>query len=182
MTWDLAPAYSENTAKSRVYLKLEINMRIHSVFVLLTTALVASLTARAQPGRCEAVGGVLMTNIGAIDGVYNLGPVFGDLQGSVAAKILPTSPKPGTFAVQHYWVAASGDTILLNVAILTPTYPTADKNIVAVPWGNYSSDIKGGTGKFDGATGTINYFGMADFNKATLVLRYSGTVCYKQQQ
>jgi transcriptional regulator of met regulon len=33
--WNFAPAYSENTAKSRVYLKLEINMRIHSVFVLI---------------------------------------------------------------------------------------------------------------------------------------------------
>jgi hypothetical protein len=53
---------------------------------------------------------------------------------------------------------------------------------VAVPWGHYSSTISGGTGTFTGATGTINYFGMADFEKATLVLRYTGTVCYKQPQ
>ena len=159
---------------------MEASMRIHSVCALLTTALIASIPVWAQPGRCELVGGVLMTNIGAIDGTYNLGPVSGDLQGSVAAKILPASPTPGTFALQHYWVTTSGDTILFKVAILTPTYPTTDKNIVAVPWGNYSSDITGGTGKFDGATGTINYFGIADFNKNTLVLRYSGTVCYKQ--
>jgi hypothetical protein len=38
---------------------------------------------------------------------------------------------------------------------------------------NYNIDISGGTGKFDGATGTIAYFGLADFSKSTLVLRYS---------
>ena len=133
------------------------------------------------------VGGVLMTNIGAItDGGINLGPVFGDLAGSVAAKILTANPD-GTYTVQHYWVTAAGDTILLKQAILTPTYPVytamiQNRSIVAVPWGNYSSDISGGTGKFDGATGTIKYFGMADFTNNTLVLRYSGTVCYKQAQ
>jgi len=122
-----------------------------------------------------------MTNIGAIGGVYNLGPVFGDLQGSVAAQILGQNPD-GSFNVQHYWVTATGDTILLKQAVLTPTYPIpGNTNIVAVPWGNYSSAISGGTGKYTGATGTINYFGMADFTKNTLVLRYSGTVCYQLQ-
>ena len=156
-------------------------MKTRSFVLLLTVALVATLPICAQSGQCAPVGGVLMTNIGVIDGVYNLGPVFGDLQGSVAAKIVSVN-SDGTYTVQHYWVTTSGATILLNPAILKPTYPTTDKNIVAVPWGHYSSDISGGTGIFIGATGTINYFGMADFNKNTLVLRYSGTVCYKQQQ
>ena len=146
-------------------------MRLHNLLIQFTIVLVASIPVSAQSGRCDSVGGVLMTNIAAIDGVYNLGPVFGDLQGSV----------------QHYWVTSSGDTILMKVAILHPTYPVAnglftDRTIVAVPWGNYTSDISGGTGKFDGATGTISYFGMADFNKNTLVLRFSGTVCYKNRQ
>jgi hypothetical protein len=155
-------------------------MRIHSVLVLLMIALVASVPVSAQSVfRCTTVGGVLMTNIAAIDGIYNLGPVFGDLQGSVAAKIVSVNPN-GTYTLQHYWVTTSGDTILFKPAILNPTYPTKDQNIVAVPWGNYSSDISGGTGVFAGASGTINYFGMADFNKATLVLRYSGTVCSPQ--
>jgi hypothetical protein len=44
--------------------------------------------AEDQAGHCTAVGGALMTNIGAIAGVTNLGPVFGDLAGSVAATIL----------------------------------------------------------------------------------------------
>ena len=154
-------------------------MRVRSFVLLLTIALVASLPVSAQPGRCTPVSGVLMTNIAAIDNLYNLGPVFGDLQGSVAAKIVSVNSN-GTYTVQHYWVTTSGATILFKPAVLRPTYPTIDTNIVAVPWGYYSSDISGGTGIFDGATGTINYFGIADFGKATLVLRYSGTVCYKQ--
>ncbi|HUI57480.1 MAG TPA: hypothetical protein VLY04_21030 [Bryobacteraceae bacterium] len=158
-------------------------MRIQSFVVVLMIAFVASLPVSAQPGRCDSVGGVLMTNIGAItDGGINLGPVFGDLAGSVAAKILSFNSN-GTYSVQHYWVTNAGDTILLKQATLTPTYPVpTNKAIVAVPWGNYSSDISGGTGKFEGATGTINYFGIADFIKNTLVLRYSGIVCYRQQQ
>ncbi len=146
----------------------------------LTVSLVAALPLCAQ-STCVPAGGVLITNIAAIDGTYNLGPVFGDLEGSVGAKIVSVN-SDGSFTLQHYWVTTAGATILMNPAVLKPAYPTTDKNIVAVPWGHYSSDIAGGTYKFAGATGTINYFGMADFNKATLVLRYSGTVCYKQPQ
>jgi len=154
-------------------------MKVPSFVLLFTVALVATLPICAQPGHCEPVGGVLMTNIAAIADVYNLGPVFGDLQGSVAANIVSVNSN-GTYTLQHYWVTSSGDTILMKPAVLTPTYPIpTDTGIVAVPWGNYSSTISGGTGKFTGATGTINYFGMADFTKNTLVLRYSGTVCHQ---
>lgn len=118
-----------------------------------------------------------MTNIGAIAGQTNLGPVFGDLAGSVAATILGQNAN-GTYNVQHYWVTSAGDTIKMKVAVLTPTYPTSDLAIVAVPWGNYRSYISGGTGKFEGASGYVDYFGMADFNQNTLVLRYRGDVCY----
>jgi hypothetical protein len=156
-------------------------MKTRSFVLLLTLALAATLPICAQSAQCTPVGGVLFTNIAAIDGIYNLGPVFGDLQGSVAANIVSVNPD-GTYTLQHYWVTTSGATIHMKPAVLTPTYPTSDHNIVAVPWGNYSSTISGGTGKFVDATGTINYFGMADFNKSTLVLRYSGTVCYKRQQ
>jgi hypothetical protein len=163
-----------------------MNMRTVSVF--LTVALAISIPAGAQPGQCQPVGGVLMTNIGAItDGAINLGPVVGDLAGSVAAKIVSAN-SDGTFTVQHYWVTTAGDTILFKPAVLTPAYPVTqgfggpNKAIVAVPWGNYSSEISGGTGRFDDATGTVAYFGMADFVKNTLVLRYAGTVCLKQRK
>lgn len=130
----------------------------------------------AEPSGCAAVGGALMTNIGAIAGVTNLGPVFGDLQGSVAATILGQN-SDGSYNVQHYWVTSSGDTITLKMAVLFPTYPTTDKDIVAVPWGHYRSYITGGTGKFENATGYLDYLGMADFHQNTLVLRYRGQIC-----
>lgn len=160
-----------------------MNMK-HSCSVLLSSVvfLFAAFPAWAQDPQCQQVGGALMTNIAVIPvgGPFgtNLGPVFGDLKGSVAATILGQNPD-GTFNVQHYWVTASGDTIKLAVAHLTPVYPVSNNpNVVAVLWGNYSSDIKGGTGKFANATGHLDYFGIADFSQQTLVLRYRGQVCY----
>jgi hypothetical protein len=54
--------------------------------------LTSAAFAEDQAGHCVAVGGALMTNIGAIAGVTNLGPVFGDLAGSVAATIPGANP------------------------------------------------------------------------------------------
>jgi hypothetical protein len=154
---------------------------VFCAWAFLPNSAVRSASAFAQnaaetPG-CAAVGGALMTNIGAIAGVTNLGPVFGDLQGSVAATILGQN-SDGSYNVQHYWVTSTGDTITLKMAVLFPTYPTTDKDIVAVPWGHYRSYITGGTGKFENATGYLDYLGMADFHQNTLVLRYRGQVCY----
>jgi hypothetical protein len=95
----------------------------------------------------------------------------------VAATILGQNSN-GTYNVQHYWVTSAGDTITLQQAVLIPTYPTSNKAIVAVPWGNYRSNIAGGTGKFTGTTGYLDYFGIADFDQNTLVLRYRGEVCH----
>jgi hypothetical protein len=134
------------------------------------------LAVPAWAGQCQVVGGVLMTNIGAIEGITNLGPVSGDLQGSIAATIKGQDSE-GNYLVQHYWVTSAGETILLKQAVLKPV-ATSDPNVVAVLWGNYSSDILGGTGKFANATGKIDYFGIADFKERTLVLRYRGRVCH----
>jgi hypothetical protein len=57
--------------------------------------------AEDQDGHCVPVGGALVTNIGAIAGVTNLGPVSGDLAGSVAATILGQNGD-GSYNVQHY--------------------------------------------------------------------------------
>jgi hypothetical protein len=153
---------------------------IFSLLAFSPTSLISlAPTAHAQKTTCVSVGGELMTNIDAIAGQTNLGPVFGDLAGSVAATILGQNSN-GSYNVQHYWITSGGETIKLKQAVLTPTYPTSDKAIVAVPWGNYRSEIEGGTGKFEGAIGYLDYFGMADFNQDTLVLRYRGQVCYAQ--
>jgi hypothetical protein len=144
-------------------------------FVFLALAVTAAVPLQAAPAGCRDVGGVLMTNINAIDGAINLGPVFGDLKGSVAAKILSQN-SDGTFTLQHYWVTSSGDTVLFKPAVLTPA-GTGDQNAVAVLWGNYKSEIAGGTGAYKDATGELEYFGLADFKELTLVLRYRGQVC-----
>ena len=145
------------------------------LFVLAFT--IAVLPARAQQRHCQDVGGVLTTNINLLpygpEGGTNLGPVFGDLAGSVAATEINTSP----ITFQHYWVTAGGDTINLKPAVLTPT-ATSNQYVVAVQWGGYRSVINGGTGKFNGATGYLDYFGLADFKAMTLVLRYRGQVCF----
>jgi len=155
-------------------LPMEDSMKHISFMGAVVVALLLATSAWA--GQCQVVGGALMTNIGAIEGVTNLGPVSGDLQGSVAATIKGQDAQ-GNFLVQHYWVTSSGETIVLKQAVLKPT-ATSDPNVVAVLWGNYSSDILGGTGKFAHATGRIDYFGIADFKERTLVLRYRGTVCH----
>jgi hypothetical protein len=163
--------------------KLAVRGLAGVVFSLLafppTNLIHLGLVASAQDGSsaCAPVGGVLMTNIGAIAGVTNLGPASGDLAGSVAATILGQNSN-GSYNVQHYWVTTAGDTIKLKVAVLIPTYPTNDPAVVAVPWGNYRSYISGGTGKFSHATGYLDYFGIADFHQNTLVLRYRGQICY----
>ncbi len=146
--------------------------RIGFVLALIGSLLLAT---PGWAGQCETVGGVLMTNIGAIEGVTNLGPVFGDLQGSVAATI--KGQDGANFLLQHYWVNTAGESIFFNLATLKPV-ATSDPNVVAVLWGNYRSVISGGTGKYKYATGYLDYFGIADFNQNTLVLRYRGRVCH----
>ena len=90
----------------------------------------------------------------------------------------------GTFNLQHYWISSQGDVIKLHQAVLKPVYPIpGNQAIVSVPWGNYIVEvIPGGTGKWANATGTVSFFGMADFNELTLVLRYRGKVCFNDQK
>ena len=151
--------------------------RILSYFAL--ALVIVALPMWAQDN-CQKVGGVLMTDINAIAGQTNLGPVFGDLAGSVAASVVGTDSN-GNFLIQHYWVTSTGETIKFQQATLYPVYLDNSHLRVAVPWGHYRSWIvKGGTGKYVNATGYLDYFGMADFNadKLTLVLRYRGRICY----
>jgi hypothetical protein len=126
---------------------------------------------------CVAVGGMLMTNFGAIDQSTTLGPATGDLKGAVSATILG-APQPGSggtvvFHIQHHWVTDSGDMINFDPAFAT-TVPLSS-TLFAVT--NYPVHITGGTGKFAGAIGDISNIGEADLVKGT-VFRYSGHICY----
>ena len=148
------------------------------IFVIAVIALLAgAIPASAQRRHCESVSGSLITSINLLpygpDNGTNLGPAFGDLAGSVAATQIGASP----ITFQHYWVATNGDIINFKPAVLHPT-PTSNPYVVAVQWGDYSAELSGGTGKFAGATGSMEAFGLVDFQASTVVLRYRGEVCY----
>jgi hypothetical protein len=142
-------------------------------------------TTAAQPHsesgerHCTHVGGSIITNFGAVDANTTLGPVTGDLRGAVAAMLL-TAPQPGPngtviFHVQHHWVTESGDNIYLDPAVATTVPVQNSQTRFAII--TYPSRITGGTGRFAGATGDVNYFGEADLVAGT-ALRYSGQVCF----
>jgi hypothetical protein len=154
-------------------------MKRSGLVLLSVLLLLAAFPAWAENPHCEQVSGVLMTNIGVIPfgspGPTNLGPVFGDLKGSVAAEY------KGNLTFQHYWVMTSGDTINFKLAVLNadPEDFLDNGNVVVVRLGHYKSEIAGGTGKYANAKGTLEYFGLADFGQQPLVLRYRGNVCSK---
>ena len=141
--------------------------------------------AKAQPqsgsgGNCMHVGGSIITNFGAVDANTTLGPATGDLRGAVAATLLG-APQPGPggtvlFNVQHHWVTESGDNIYFDHAVAT-TQPLSATRFAVI---TYPAHIIGGTGKFAGATGTVNNIGEADLQAGT-VFRYSGEVCFADQ-
>jgi len=105
------------------------------------------------------------------------------LKGAVGVQVLTVTPTATGLVLhnQHHWVTESGDTILLNPADAT-AYTTPDNNRFL---GDYLSgiEITGGTGAFEGATGTIFAFGAVDLNlgqvtSGQVTLRYAGTVCF----
>ncbi len=53
--------------------------------------------AAGQTKRCTAAGGMLMTNLGAVDPATTMGTATGDLRGAVGATILSTEGS-GKFA------------------------------------------------------------------------------------
>ena len=138
-----------------------------------------------------------MTNLAAIPGSVGgdpgqvpsttLGRVTGDLSGSVAATILKVEPSGNNlvFTVQHHIVTDSGDFIFADDAHATVVeVPGAPTPLFAII--TYPVHIIGGTGKFAGATGHISNIGevsvpnfaTGDLSGGTLILRYSGHVCF----
>jgi len=154
-------------------------------FVLLLMGAAALANAQTPGQTCNPVGGILFTNVAAIENRINTGVVYGDLAGTVSAAIIagPTTigfPAQGRqqiqFTVQHYWITDKGDNILFKPAVATAD-TTSSANVVSITYDNYVATVNGGTGRFANATGTIKFLGAVDFNQSHLVLRYSGQVC-----
>src|SRR4029077_19786126 len=95
---------------------------------------------------CQSVGGMLMTNLGAIDASTTMGPVTGDLKGSVSGTVVITEDVGNNlvFHIQHYWVTESGDTLAFDQA--TATTPAVAPGLYAII--TYPAHLAGGTGKF----------------------------------
>ena len=146
---------------------------IFAVLALLVSGATAQSTKRQH---CQSVGGMLMTNLGAVDANTTMGPVTGDLKGAVGATILSTEVNGNTLVlhVQHHWVTESGDTLSFDPATATTT-PVAPGLYAIV---TYPVHLNGGTGKFAGASGNFNVIGEADLSTGELVFRYRGRVCF----
>ena len=149
--------------------------------------------ALADNPHCRQVGGGILTNFldpsqclqtsGSKVALCTDGTATGDLKGAVGVQVLTVTPTATGLVLhnQHHWVTESGDTILLNPADAT-AYATPDNNRFL---GDYLAgvEITGGTGAFEGATGTIFAFGAVDLNlrqvtSGQVTLRYAGTVCF----
>lgn len=158
-------------------------MRVtQSTQAFLTLAMTACLAGGAaaqnlnQHRSCQSIGGMLMTNLGAVDQSTTMGPATGDLKGSGGATILGSEIVGNNlvFHVQHHWVTESGDTLAFDPATATTT--AVAPGLYAVV--SYPVHLKGGTGKFAGAIGDMNVIGEADLNSGELVFRYSGKICF----
>lgn len=138
-----------------------------------------------QDRHCVPVGGMIMTNFGAISASTTMGTATGDLRGAVSGTLLGT-PQPGAgntvvFHVQHHWVTETGDTLFFDPATAT-TVPIAPGLFAIL---TYPVHLTGGTGKFAGATGDltgtigeVNLPNAPDVTGGTTVFRYSGQVCF----
>lgn len=136
-------------------------------------------TAKSSQGgsHCVAIGGMGMTNFGAVDPNTTMGTATGDLRGAVGATITSVSQGPGNttqFHVQHHWVTESGDTLSIDPAVATSIQVAP--GLFAIT--DYPVHLSGGTGKFAGATGDFTNIGEADVASGRLVFRYQGEVCF----
>lgn len=144
----------------------------------LPRSLAYAQSTNAAP-HCDPVGGTVMTNLGVVNQSTTLGVIDGSLKGAVAATLLNVAPGSGgttIFTVQHHLVTESGDTILVDQATATTKEVVPGSGLYAVL--NYPVHIKGGTGKYAGATGDFTNIGAVDLNAGHTVFRYSGQVCF----
>lgn len=143
---------------------------------VLAAMVILIAAAAAQSKRCTPAGGMLMTNLGAVDPATTMGVATGDLKGAVGATILSTGGTDKTLIlnVQHHWVTESGDTLFFAPATATTTQ--VGKDLYAIV--TYPVHLNGGTGKFAGATGDITNIGEADLGSGRIVTRYVGQICY----
>ena len=135
----------------------------------------------AGGSHCTLVSGTVMTNFGGFDQNTTLGTATGDLRGAVTGTILGYGPGPNNtviFHIQHHWVTETGDTLFFDPATATVVLVPPSQTMFAIV--TDPVHLRGGTGKFAGATGDLTNIGEVDLSSGT-VFRYSGQVCFAGQ-
>jgi hypothetical protein len=154
------------------------------VSVVAVFAVLFAFAANMHAKTCQSAGGMLMTDLGAVDSATTMGVATGDLKGAVGATIQSIDSQDNgatlIFTVQHHWVSESGDQIFLDKAVATAVRVGGQQStLYAVV--SYPSHVSGGTGRFAGATGDFNDIGEVDLGTGQSVFRYSGTLCFAQK-
>jgi hypothetical protein len=152
-------------------------MKINSVKSLVAIGVLAfmpSLSSQAQSGNCTKVGGSMLTQfVDEKTGQYQL---IGDLQGTGRGIILEQKQDKTitTVKLEHTFVTSSGDLLQTKDDVGTFIGAKEQKTFATITF-----KIVGGTGRYDGASGTLESIGAADFASGQGVLRYSGLICIK---
>lgn len=167
---------------SKISLIKSISRGLALAVVLNVASLESVVFAQSGNPHCVKVGGAFVTNFITQD--QTAGTATGDLKGALGVKVLGISGtvgngKPVTLTVQHFWVTETGDTIFLGQAEAT-AYPGASPSQPLLYSAVYEQGVKivGGTGKFDGATGSLKAWAAVDLAAGEVVGRYSGTICF----
>ena len=150
--------------------------RAISTFAVLALLASGAIAQSTKHQFCQPVGGMLLTNLGAVDQATTMGPATGDLKGAVGATILSTEVNGNTLVLhlQHHWVTEAGDTLAIDPATATTTQVSPGLYAVVT----YPVHLSGGTGKYAHATGDFTNIGEADLNTGHIVLRYTGQICF----
>lgn len=138
----------------------------------------------ADGAQCRHVGGGVLsdfldqTQCTSSVGLCAEGTVSGDIRGEIGIQVLAVTTQNGTTVchVHHHLVTDAGDMIFFDDADLS-TFPTSDPNRVLADY-LQGIEIVGGTGHYEGATGTVFPFGAADLKLGQITLRYAGTICF----
>lgn len=156
-------------------------LAVHAASAAIVASLISpAINAQSISPRCEAIGGVIMTNF--LTETTTLGFATGDLKGAVSAVVISaTAPQSNglqTFVVRHTFVTVSGDVIETkpSTALVVPVQPNTRVLVAGVYY--EKMEIDKGSGKFQGATGSMRVIGSANFATGETVFRYTGQVCF----
>ena len=152
-------------------------MNIARMTTVLSLALLGfGFSIRAEDGKpqCKSVSGTIAATLTGETSV--MGTVRGDLQGAVTANVVRATPQPDgrvSLDLTHVFLTDARDTLITeDQAVWTPV---AGRKGVFQMSTTYS--ITGGSGKYEGASGTMENHGEVDLGRKQITLGYSGQVC-----